>query len=215
MGVFEQFPYTNFHGVNLDWILKMIREHETRITALESWKVTTEGRLDSLEGRMDSAESDIDALQTQVPAASTDDAGKVLTATGDGSAIWLDPTAAGSGTIYVQFEDVTTYTPEELISLALNGSKNLICYVIGESSTYAGYHYAHLYGIYQDRLYFDSDEQFWGAVGHSTPPTGMKRCQVEYRGGDAPAWHLYNMDGTRNALGLYPSEDEIMAASER
>ena len=72
MGVFEQFPYTNFHGVNLDWILKMVREHETRITALESWKVVTDGRLDSLENRMDSAESDISALDSRMDTAESD-----------------------------------------------------------------------------------------------------------------------------------------------
>lgn len=67
MGVFEQFPYTNFHGVNLDWILKAIREHETRLDTLESWKVVTDGRLDSLESRMDSAETKIESLEGVAP----------------------------------------------------------------------------------------------------------------------------------------------------
>ena len=26
MGLFEQFPYANFHELNLDWILKKIKE---------------------------------------------------------------------------------------------------------------------------------------------------------------------------------------------
>lgn len=26
MGVFEQFPYTNFHNLNLDWVLQKMRE---------------------------------------------------------------------------------------------------------------------------------------------------------------------------------------------
>lgn len=52
MGVFEQFPYTNFHGVNLSWILEKVRDHETRITSLES--------------RMTTAEEDIDKLQADV-----------------------------------------------------------------------------------------------------------------------------------------------------
>ena len=72
MGVFEQFPYTNFHGVNLDWILNTIRDHETRIVALESWKVVTDGRLDSLEDRMDTAENDIDALKGRMDTAESD-----------------------------------------------------------------------------------------------------------------------------------------------
>ena len=26
MGVFEQFPFTNFHDLNLDWIMRALRE---------------------------------------------------------------------------------------------------------------------------------------------------------------------------------------------
>ena len=31
MGVFEHFPYTNFHELNLDWILKTVRGFQTTI----------------------------------------------------------------------------------------------------------------------------------------------------------------------------------------
>lgn len=34
MGVFEQFPYTNFHDLNLDWILQKIKELQTELEAL-------------------------------------------------------------------------------------------------------------------------------------------------------------------------------------
>lgn len=223
MGLFEQFPYTNFHGLNLKWILDRMVEFETRLStaeddidALEGRMDTAEGDIDALEGRMDTAEGDIDALETQMPKSVAGDAGKVLTATGAGTAAWMDASAAGSGTYYLEFEDENAPTPEELVSLVLNGSKNIVCYVIGLSSPYQGYHYAHLYGLLEDRLYFDSDEQFWGAVGHSTPPAGMKRCQVEYRTiNDVPTWHLYNMDGARNERGMYPSEEEIIEAERR
>lgn len=115
MGVFEQMPWTNFHGVNLAWILEKIRNHETRISALEAWKVVTDERLDTaegdidaleermntaesdidaLEGRMDTAENDIDALETQMPSSIAADAGKVLTATGAGAAVWRTPLEA-------------------------------------------------------------------------------------------------------------------------
>lgn len=30
MGIFEQFPYTNFHNLNLDWILKTVKDLYTR-----------------------------------------------------------------------------------------------------------------------------------------------------------------------------------------
>lgn len=186
MGVFEQFPYTNFHGVNLSWILEKVRDHETRISALEA----------------------------QLPLSTADDVGKVLIATGAGTAAWrpLD----GSDTIYLEFEDSETWSPEELVAQVLNNNRNVICYVIGAPGDYVGYHYAHLYGLLDDRLYFDSDEQFWGAVGHSTPPSGMKRCQVEYRDNHGTlTWHLYNMDGAKNERGEFPSEeDEILKAAE-
>ena len=33
---FEQFPYTNLHDLNLDWLLKKIEELEKRIKRLEN-----------------------------------------------------------------------------------------------------------------------------------------------------------------------------------
>lgn len=33
---FEQFPYTNLHDLNLDWLLKKIEELEKRIKELEA-----------------------------------------------------------------------------------------------------------------------------------------------------------------------------------
>lgn len=35
MGLFEQFPYTNFHELNLDWILKKIKELDEKIDSIE------------------------------------------------------------------------------------------------------------------------------------------------------------------------------------
>ena len=118
MGLFEQFPYTNYHAVNLKWILDRMVDFETRLTTAESDIDALEGRMDTaeddidaLEGRMDTAEDDIDALegrmdtaegniqdnaddilglQTQTPSSIVADAGKVLTATGAGAASWQD-----------------------------------------------------------------------------------------------------------------------------
>lgn len=119
MGLWEQLPYINFHGVNLKWILDRMVEFETRLTtaeddidALEGRMDTAEDDIDALEGRMDTAEDDIDALegrmdtaegniqdnaddilglQTQMPSSIAADAGRVLTATGAGAAEWQDP----------------------------------------------------------------------------------------------------------------------------
>ena len=30
MGIFRQFPYTNFHDLNLDWLLKMMKDLELK-----------------------------------------------------------------------------------------------------------------------------------------------------------------------------------------
>lgn len=53
MGVFEHFPYTNFHDLNLDWILKIIKELDSEVnTFIEQnvlsyadpidWNITTQ-----------------------------------------------------------------------------------------------------------------------------------------------------------------------------
>ena len=35
MAIFEQLPYTNFHELNLDWIVEKLQELEERVAALE------------------------------------------------------------------------------------------------------------------------------------------------------------------------------------
>lgn len=35
MGLWEHFPYTNFHGLNLDWVLRSIKDLTDRVEALE------------------------------------------------------------------------------------------------------------------------------------------------------------------------------------
>ena len=59
MGVFEHFPWTNFHDLNLNWILRKLRNHEDRITK-------NEGDIADLKDRMDGAEADIDRLDNQI-----------------------------------------------------------------------------------------------------------------------------------------------------
>jgi hypothetical protein len=36
VGVFEQFPYTNFHNLNLDWILQTMKEYGVSIAEFET-----------------------------------------------------------------------------------------------------------------------------------------------------------------------------------
>lgn len=35
MAIFEQIPWTDFHELNLDWIVDKLRELEERVAALE------------------------------------------------------------------------------------------------------------------------------------------------------------------------------------
>ena len=41
MGVFEHFPYTNFHDLNLDWILRIIKELDTEVNSFIEQNVLT------------------------------------------------------------------------------------------------------------------------------------------------------------------------------
>lgn len=47
MGIFEQLPYTNFHNLNLDWILKTIQDLYTKtITWIENNNIQFNDPLD-------------------------------------------------------------------------------------------------------------------------------------------------------------------------
>ena len=35
MGLFEQFPYTNFHELNLDWVLSKLKELDEKVNNIE------------------------------------------------------------------------------------------------------------------------------------------------------------------------------------
>lgn len=37
MGLFEHFPYTNFHDLNLDWILKTVKELFNKVSSQSDW----------------------------------------------------------------------------------------------------------------------------------------------------------------------------------
>lgn len=40
MGLYEHFPYSNYHELNLDWILTKVREIQTDIDEINAWKET-------------------------------------------------------------------------------------------------------------------------------------------------------------------------------
>lgn len=37
MGLFEHFPYTNFHDLNLDWILRTVKELYNKVSEQSDW----------------------------------------------------------------------------------------------------------------------------------------------------------------------------------
>lgn len=50
MGIFEEFPYTNFHELNANWILKKIKEMKDDINELKTKVEDLETRVEALEG---------------------------------------------------------------------------------------------------------------------------------------------------------------------
>lgn len=40
MGLYEHFPYSNYHELNLDWLLSKVKEIQTDIDEINAWKET-------------------------------------------------------------------------------------------------------------------------------------------------------------------------------
>lgn len=59
MPLFEHMPYTNFENLNLDWILKTIKEHEDKIADHES-------RIDSLEASITTISENITTIEGDI-----------------------------------------------------------------------------------------------------------------------------------------------------
>ena len=79
MGLFEHFPYTNFHRLNFDWLVQKVKnlldrmdQAEEDIDDLQTRMSAAEDDIDALEGRMQTAEDDIDALEGRMQTAEDD-----------------------------------------------------------------------------------------------------------------------------------------------
>ena len=57
MGLFEHFPYTNFHDLNLDWILKVVKDLYYKVSNQEEWINEHKKEYEELKEFMDAIEA--------------------------------------------------------------------------------------------------------------------------------------------------------------
>lgn len=71
MGLFEQFPYTNFHELNLDWIITKVKEFNERLdtiqeTVTEEANAYTDAQLLQLRADFAQLEADFAAFEVDI-----------------------------------------------------------------------------------------------------------------------------------------------------
>lgn len=72
MGLFEQFPYTNFHDLNLDWIIKALKDLDKKVDTIEeriteAAKVYVDARIkEFVDGPMQDMQNQINNLDTEM-----------------------------------------------------------------------------------------------------------------------------------------------------
>lgn len=72
MGLFEHFPYTNFHDLNLDWIIKALKDLDEKVDTIEeriteAAKVYVDERIkEFVDGPMQDMQNQINALDTEM-----------------------------------------------------------------------------------------------------------------------------------------------------
>ena len=79
MGLFEHFPYTNFHDLNLDWIIQALKDLDKKVDTIEE-RVTqaakdyvdariaefVSGPMQDMQNQIDNLESEMSAFETKV-----------------------------------------------------------------------------------------------------------------------------------------------------
>lgn len=65
----NQYPYTNLHEINLDWVLSHMKQFEDDISNLKTRMITAESNITNLQGRMSTAENYITNLQGRMSTA--------------------------------------------------------------------------------------------------------------------------------------------------
>lgn len=71
MGLFENFPYTNFHELNLDWIVKTMKALDEKVDSIEDRiynksKAYTDEQIANLRGEFNSLEDEFVAFKLDV-----------------------------------------------------------------------------------------------------------------------------------------------------
>ena len=71
MGLFEHFPYTNFHELNLDWIIKTVKDLDEKVNSIEDRiynkaKAYTDEQVGQLRNEFNELENEFIAFKAEV-----------------------------------------------------------------------------------------------------------------------------------------------------
>ena len=66
MGLWDHFPYTNFHELNLDWIVTKVKELNAKVLELDAWMAQHKTEYAELVFRVTVLENEINTFETQV-----------------------------------------------------------------------------------------------------------------------------------------------------
>lgn len=108
MGIFRQFPYTNFHDINLDEIIKIMREMQDEWTATKAEWASYKDFIDNYFANLDVSEEVLQAIRT-------------LASTGELNRI-IDPTIASETASWLADHITQPTTPAIDTSLSVAGA---------------------------------------------------------------------------------------------
>lgn len=107
MGIFRQFPYSNFHEMNMDQIIKILREMQDEWTATKEQWASYKDFIDNYFANLDVSQEVLEALQAMA------DSGALN--------VLIDPVIASAVTAWLA-EHITPTTPAIDASLSVAGA---------------------------------------------------------------------------------------------
>lgn len=127
------FPYVNQHGLNLDWLLKTVKEHEDRIHTLEEQMADVIIRLVNVEGSITNIQQQITIIQEQIEGLDID-AIYTLIRKYNSESIWRDEELARRIALLEQavIHDIYNYIGSENLILFGSDLRNLPANAISE-----------------------------------------------------------------------------------